>query len=149
MSGKSDTWENGWLLLFFNNVAFADVGDGPGLQPSGTVGSLYMSLHTQSPTVTGNQGSYEVTYASYARTAVPRASGAGGWSISGDGVSLVDDVEFTEGTAGGSPTATHFGIGSDISGSGHLFYFGELSPTIVTGEGVTPVIDSGLIIDER
>jgi hypothetical protein len=51
---KTDTWELGLLNLLFTNAAFGGVGDTNGLQPSGSAGSLYISLHTASPGDTGD-----------------------------------------------------------------------------------------------
>lgn len=53
---------NLFLLLFFNNTAWAVVGDASGLQPSGAAGSVYLSLHTASPGEGGNQSTSEIAY---------------------------------------------------------------------------------------
>ena len=53
---------NAFLLLFFNNTAWATIGDASGLQPSAVAGSLYVSLHTADPTEAGNQSSSEISY---------------------------------------------------------------------------------------
>jgi hypothetical protein len=134
---KSDTWENGLLLLLFNNTAFTLVGDAGGLLPSATAGSLYVSLHTADPGEAGAQNTSEVAYTSYARVAVAR-SGAG-WTVTGSSVSPAATISFPAGT-GGSGTATHFGVGTASSGAGKLLYKGAITPSIVCGAGVTPQI---------
>src|SRR5262245_47767581 len=121
IAGKADTWENGLLLLLFNNTNFSLVGDATGLRGSSTAGNLYLSLHTADPTEEGDQTTNEVTYTSYARAAVAR-SGAG-FTVSGNSVVLAALVSFPKGT-GGSGTATHFGVGTDSSGAGKLLYGG-------------------------
>ena len=142
---KTNTWENGLLLLVFNNTDFTGVGDAGGLRGSATAGSFYISLHTADPGETGDQTTSEIAYTSYAREALARSGSA--FTVTADAVALAADLPFTEGT-GGSGTATHFGIGTAPSGAGKLLYKGALSPTIVCGSGVTPVIKAGTIVTE-
>jgi hypothetical protein len=66
------------LELIFQNLAWANIGDASGLQPSGAAGNFYISLHTANP-AGGNQTTSECTYTSYARVAVVRS--AGGWTV--------------------------------------------------------------------
>ena len=60
--GMSNAAGDNFLLLFFNNTAWANVGNSGGLQPSGAAGSLYLSLHTSSPAQSGNQSTNEISY---------------------------------------------------------------------------------------
>lgn len=142
---KSNAWENGLMLLLFNNTTFATVGDATGLPGAATAGSLYLSLHTADPGETGDQTTNEIAYTSYARVAVARSGS--GWTITANAAALVADASFPAGT-GGSGTATHFGIGTASSGAGVLLYKGALSPTIVCGSGVTPKITAGTLVTE-
>lgn len=50
------------LLLIFNNTAWANVGDAPGILGSAAAGSLYLSLHTASPAEAGDQTTSEIAY---------------------------------------------------------------------------------------
>lgn len=133
---KSDAWENSLLLLVFNNTNCALVGDATGLRGSTTAGSLYVSLHTADPGEAGLQTTSETNYTSYARVAVARSSA--GFTITGNSMSFTAAVTFPAGT-GGSGTATHFGIGTALSGgAGVLLYSGTVTPNIVLGNGITP-----------
>ncbi len=147
LAGKFDSWENSLLLLVFNNTNVSNVGDATGLRGSSTAGSLYFSLHTADPTEEGNQGSSEITYTSYARTAKARSSA--GFTVSGSSVIPNGAVTFPAGT-GGSGTASFFGLG--VSGtaadSGAAMYGGAISPTIVTGNGVTPQLTTSTTVSE-
>lgn len=116
---KSSTWSNDLMKLLFTNVAASKVGDAPGLQPAGTVGSLYVGLHTADPTAGGDQTSSEATFTGYARVAVAR-SGAG-WTVAGAQISNTASVAFSLCTAG-SETITHYSIGTDSAGAGKLLY---------------------------
>lgn len=127
--------ETAFLNLFFNNTDWANVGDAAGLQNSATAGSFYISLHTADPGETGNQTTSEATYTSYARVAVAR-SGAG-WTVSGNNASNTSAVSFPACT-GGTNTITHFGIGSDSSGTGNLFMSGALTSSLAVSSGITP-----------
>jgi hypothetical protein len=142
---KTNTWENDLLLLVFNNTNAGLIGDATGLRGSSTAGSLYVSLHTSDPGEAGDQTTNEATYTDYARVAVAR-SGAG-FTVTADSVSPAADVEFPPGT-GGSGTVTHFGIGTASSGAGKLLYKGAVTPNIVTGDGVTPVLTTATAITE-
>lgn len=142
---KSNAWETGLLSLLFENSNFANVGDATGLRGSSTAGSLYFSLHTSDPGEAGDQTTNEIAYTSYARVAVARSSS--GWTVSGNAVSVDADVTFPAGT-GGSGTATHWGLGTASSSTGVLLYKGTISPNIVCGNGVTPVLTAGTVVTE-
>lgn len=145
---KSDSWENGLLLLLFNNTNFANVGDATGLRGSSTAGSLYLSLHTADPGEAGTQATSEIGYTSYVRKGILRASGAGGWTVTNNSASPTDALtSFAQGT-GGSGTATYLGIGTASSGAGVLLYSGALTPNIVTGNLITPQFSSTSTITE-
>ena len=131
----TNAFETALLTLYFNNTDHANVGDASGLQNSATAGSFYISLHTADPGETGTQTTSEATYTSYARVAVAR-SGAG-WTVSGNNVSNAAAINFPACT-GGSNTITHFGIGSDVSGTGNLFFKGALGASLAVSSGITP-----------
>lgn len=136
----SNAAETALLQLIFENSNFANVGDATGLRGSSTAGSFYISLHTADPGEAGDQTTNEIAYTSYARVAVARS--AAGFTVSGNAVAVDADVTFPAGT-GGSGTATHWGIGTAASGAGVLLMKGTISPNIVTGNGVTPVLTAG------
>lgn len=142
---KSNAFETAFLQHLFENANIANVGDATGLRGSSTAGSLYFSLHTSDPGEAGDQTTNEIAYTSYARVAVARSSS--GWTVSGDAVAVDADVVFPTG-AGGSGTATHWGLGTDSSGAGVLLYKGAISPNIVCGSGVTPRLTAGTVVTE-
>ena len=142
---KSNTHENDYLLLMFNNTTMTLVGDAAGILQSAAAGSLYFSLHTSDPGEAGDQTTNEVAYTSYARVAVAR-SGAG-FTVSTNTVALVANVTFPAGT-GGTGTATNWGLGTSSSGAGKLHYKGAISPSIVCGNGVTPQLTAGTVVTE-
>ena len=129
----SNACETGLLTLMFNNTDFALIGDAAGLQNSATAGSLFVSLHTADPGEAGTQTTSESAYTNYARVAVAR-SGAG-WTVSGNTVSNAASVTFPACGVTGS-TITHFGIGSDTSGTGTLLFSGTCSLSV--SSGITP-----------
>jgi len=145
---KTDTWENSLLLLLFNNTNVANVGDATGLRGSSTAGSLYVSLHTADPGETGNQTTSEISYTGYARQAVARASGAGGWTVTTNSVSPASAITFGASTGGTGGTVTHFGVGTATSGAGVLLYKGTVTPNIAVSSGVTPQLTTSSTITE-
>ncbi len=148
---KSNSLENDLLLHLFNNTAIALVGDAVGVRGSTVAGSLYVSLHTADPGEAGTQTTSEIAYTSYARVAVTRASGAGGWTVSTNSVTNTSAVTFPACT-GSSGTATYFGVGTDSSGTGKLLYSGAITTPgsgLAISTGITPSIDpSALTITE-
>jgi hypothetical protein len=148
---KSDAWETALLQLVFQNANVALVGDATGLRGSTTAGQLYLSLHTADPAEGGTQSSNEVTtgaYAGYTRIGVNRASGAGGFTVTGNSVSPFANVDFPACTGGSTATLTHFGIGASSTGAGLLLYKGAISPTILVQNGVTPRLTTATAITE-
>lgn len=147
---KSNTFENDLLLLVFNNTNIALVGDATGLRGSTTVGSLFLSLHTADPGEAGDQTTSEVTtgaYGQYARQAVART--AGGFTVSGNQVTLTANVDFPQMTSGtGGAVATHFAIGCSSSGTGKILYKGAISPTITINNGTIPRLTTGTTVTE-
>lgn len=117
---KTNTLENEFLQLMFNNVAMAGVGDAGGLLPSAAAGSFYISLHTADPGEAGNQGTSECAYTGYARVAVARS--VAGFTVSGNQVSNAALVQFGQKTAGADETAMFVGVGDASSGATKLRY---------------------------
>lgn len=138
----SNAFEAAILALIFQNANAANVGDATGLRGSTTPGVLYLSLHTADPGETGTQTTSEATYTSYARVSVVR-SGAG-FTLTSQTISNAAAVNFPAAT-GGSNTITHFGIGSDVSGTGNLFFSGALTGSLAVSTGITPSFAIGAL----
>lgn len=139
---KGDTYENDLMKLIFNATAIANIADNAATAP---LTSLYVSLHTADPGEAGNQTTSEATYVSYARVAVARTTG--GFTVTANSVSPVANVIFPSGT-GGSGTVTHWAIGTASSGAGKLLYSGTVTPSIATGNGITPIVTTASTITE-
>jgi hypothetical protein len=136
VSALTNAAETAILQLIFENANWANVGDATGLRGSSTAGVFYISLHTADPGEAGNQTTSEISYTGYARVSVARSTA--GWTVTAD--SVVPDAAITFGamTAGAGGTATHFGVGTDVSGAGNLILRGAVTPNIVVSNGVTP-----------
>ena len=145
---KSNAWETALLQLLFTNASAANIGDVTGLRGSTAAGQLFFSLHTADPGEAGDQTTNEITYTPYARVGVNRASGAGGFVVTGGSVSPGATVNFPACTAG-TGTATHFGVGTSASGAGTLLYKGPITPTIAVAAGVTPQLGTGTAVTEE
>lgn len=134
--------ENGLLSLIFENANYANVGDATGLRGSSTAGSFYISLATANPNETGTQTTSEAAYTSYARVAVARSTA--GWTVA-SGVADNDAAITFPAATGGSETETHFGIGSDSTGVGNLFFYGALAAGLAVSTGITPQFAAGAL----
>jgi hypothetical protein len=136
----SNASETNLLLILFNNVDWANVGDAAGLQKSAAAGSFFVSLHTADPGDTGNQTTSEAAYTGYARVGIVRT--AGGFTVSGAQVSNTAVTQFAECTAGSS-TVTHFSVGLLSAGAGDILYSGALSASRSISAGITPLFNAG------
>lgn len=140
----TNTFETNILALIFQNIDCPNVGDAAGLQNSAAAGVFYISLHTGDPGETGNQTTSEATYGGYARKSVARATGAGGWAVTGNVADNVSIISFDP-CSSGSNTITHFGVGSDVSGVGNLHFSGALSASLAVSTGITPSFAVGAL----
>lgn len=134
---KSNLHETDYLKLIFNNVAIANIGDASGIQPSATVGSLYIALYSDDPT-DADTGT-EIVYTSYTRIAVARS--VAGFTVSGNQVTNAAVITFPTST-GGSDTATHFAIRTALSG-GDLIGSGVLTSSIAIASSDIPKFNIG------
>lgn len=139
---KGNTFENDWLLLVFNATAIANIADNAASSP---LTHLQYSLHTGDPGEAGDQTTSEIAYTSYARVAVLR--NGTGHTVTGNSVSPAANISFPAGT-GGSGTATHAMVGTASSSTGKQLYRGTVTPNIVCGNGVTPVLTTASAITE-
>lgn len=142
---KSNTFENELLLLIFNNVDISDIGDATGLRGSSLAGSLYFAAHTADPGEGGTQATSEATYGSYTRQGLART--AGNFSVTGNAVALVANLDFPEASSG-AETLTHFSVGVASSGASKILYKGTLTPNIQAVSGVIPRFKAGTMITE-
>lgn len=141
---KSNAFEDDFLNHIFLNLAIADVGDASGLQPSGTAGNLFISLHSADPGEAGDQSTNELSYTGYGRVAVGRSGS--NWTVASGTVDNDNTITFGEKTDAGMVTATHFGIGVAVSGSTKLLYSGAVTDPVaglVIAQNVTPRFDPG------
>lgn len=140
----TDFFEDDLLELIFQNVAAPNVGDGPGLLPSATAGSWFISLHTgnaigETSTI---QTQSEAAYNPYARQAVARS--AAGWAVSAGLADNVAAITFPQSTTG-PETETDVGLGSAVSGPGNLQIFSTLLADLIVNNGVTPEFAIGAL----
>lgn len=138
---KGDTFENDLLKLIFNATTNAEL-----FSNAGSLTNLYVSLHTADPGEGGSQTTNETAYTGYARVTVARTTG--GWTVTGNSVSPVANIDFGECTASPGAAITHFGVGTATSGAGKLLYKGTVTPNITMAVGVIPRLKSTSTITE-
>lgn len=141
--GKGNVTSNNWLKLLFNATPIANIADNAASSPNT---NLFWALHTADPGAAGNQTTNECTYTGYTREAVARTTG-GMTASSAQSTSPVANVVFPAGT-GGSGTATFFSIGMLVSGASIITYSGPISPSIITGNGVQPILTTASTVNE-
>lgn len=137
MAGSfTDLSENAILDLIFDNVAWANIGDSTGLQPSGGDGNFYISLHIAANTDAA--AGTECSYTGYAREAVSRTAG---WTIVASNASNAGAITFGENT-GSSETATHMAIYTALT-AGDYIAWADLDSSITIDNGTIPEIPIG------
>lgn len=133
MAGMSDIAENSILDLIFTAVAWSNIADDAASTP---ITIVAWALHTTAgPGDAGNQTVNEAAYGSYARKTVARTTA--GHTVTAASMSPAANVDFVTGTSGGE-TVSDFSVGKTASGSTDQWFSGAVSPTIATGNGVTP-----------
>lgn len=132
----SDASESSILSLIFNATAWANVADNAGSSP---ITQIAAAFHTADPGDAGNMATSEIAYSGYARANTNRNSG--GFTVTGPSPTSVSPaaiINFPIGSAGTSPTATHFSFGKTGGGAAQIFYSGTLTPNVLCGNGITP-----------
>jgi len=131
-----NTTENAILDLMLRATAWSNYADNAASSPQTNIG---LSLHTADPGEAGDASTSEITYTSYTRVNVARSTGFA--AASGGSSALAANTDFPAGT-GGSGTASFFAAAksnaSPPTGAQTILMSGAVSPTIVSGNGVTP-----------
>ena len=141
---KANTFENDILNLILRAQPIAGIADNAS---SGALTNLYISGHDSDPGEADDQTTNEIDYVNYAR--VPIARSTSGWSApSGGSSSPAANIDFPVGGAGGTPTMTHFGIGTASSGVGKMLYSGVVTPNIDCGNGIQPRLTTATTVTE-
>ena len=135
MAGMSDVAENSILDLIFTAVTWANIAEDHVATPTTIVA---WALHTEDIAENAAQNVSEAAYTSYVRKEKGRVVGGTGHTVTNESVSPASNVDFVAGTGGGE-TIDWFSVGK-TSGTGATdwWFNGAVSPTIATGDGVTP-----------
>jgi len=132
------------LSHFFLNGTIPNIGDATGLRGSTTVGSVYIVLFTQDPTVDGDASTHEANYSGYTRVAVPRDASHWVLGVIGE-LTNVLPVTFPQNN-GSSQTITHYGVTTAASGASVLHRYGPLSTPYVCATGAAPNFLAGVMV---
>lgn len=128
---KTTAFANAFLAFIFNDTAIPWEAGTP---------TLYVSLHTASPGVAGNQTTNETSYSGYTREPLARTNVD--FTVSTNTATNATQVEFPQ-NAGADVTITHVGIGTNVSGNGNLLFFAALSSPILVETSFIPRIPIG------
>lgn len=132
----SNTTETAILKLIYQAIAWANYADNAATTPQTGVG---VSLHTADPGDAGDATTSEVAYTGYGRVNVSRNTG--GWTETTGTITPVANIDFTAGT-GGTGIVTFFATAKTTAtvptGAQAILWSGTVSPSINSGNGVTP-----------
>lgn len=134
------TTDNDLLKLILNASGISTLADNASSSP---ITNIAFALHTADPTASGNMSSNEIAYTSYARVNVARNSG--GITVTSNSASPSANISFPIGT-GGSGTATYFSCGYPTGGAAKILFSGTVTPNIVCGNGITPILTTATTI---
>lgn len=126
MPGMASGVVNSEFLLLFNATTWTSTAINATVSP---YTNLFLSLHTNDPIV-GNQTTNECNYTSYARVSVARTSG--GFTVSSNTVTLAGAANFPQNTGVSSNVATYWGLGTNTSGAGNLWFSGPICANAAT-----------------
>lgn len=141
---KSSTFSNQFLKLITNATGIPGLADNAATAPNS---QLFVALHGSDPGIGGNQTTNEIAYTGYARVGVARSTS--GFTVTGNSVSPVANIQFPAGT-GGSGTVNFWSVGTVATpGTGTILWSGTVSPPIQVGNGVTPILTVQSTIQEQ
>jgi hypothetical protein len=118
---KGNTTINDLLKLIFNATPIANIADNAGASP---LTNLFAALHTADPGAAGGQSTSETVYTGYARQPVTR--GAGGFTVTGQQVTLTSTISFPAAAPTDTDILTFFSIGTLVTGVGKILYSGPI-----------------------
>jgi hypothetical protein len=104
--------------------------------------NTFVALHSADPGEAGTQTTNEVAYTGYTRVSVSKASG---WTDSGSNFPNAGLLQFPQCTAG-TAAATHFSVGTLVSGAGQVLYSGALAATLNISAGIQPQFSIGALV---
>jgi len=136
----SNTTESAILALIFNATAWGNYADNAATSPET---NIHVGLHTASVGDAGTMSTNETAYTSYTRVNVARTTG--GWTETSGSVSPVANIDFPTGT-GGPDTVTDFSTGKTGGGAAAVLWYGAVSPSIATGNGITPRLTTASVL---
>lgn len=102
---------------------------------------LWLALYSSDPGEAGSAVTNEVSYGSYARVTLTRASD---FTVSGAVLSNTNLEQFPT-CSSGSVTATHVGIVTTSSGAGTLIVSGALNSSVAIATGIQPQFSAGAL----
>jgi hypothetical protein len=106
---KSNTHENEYLKLIFQNIPIAGIGDANGLPASAGAGNLYIRLYTSATIVDDANVGTECAYGGYVAKGVAVARGTTYWTVTANSASNAAVIAFPTCTSGGE-TIRYFAI---------------------------------------
>lgn len=138
----ADVTENAILNLVFSATAWANYADNAAAAPQT---NIHVGLHTADPGDAGTMATSETGYTLYARQNVARSNGWSTASGTGGTISPAANVTFPQGS-GAPDTVTFFSTGKTGGGAAALLWTGTVTPSILTGNGITPQLTTATTI---
>lgn len=135
---KTDTFENQFLLLMFNNTTIANVGDGTGIEGSTVPGSFYVRLYTSAIAVDDSTLGTECAYTGYVQYGIAVARSGAGWTVSVSNASNTAAITF--GAATSAETVRYFAIWkTNVDETlANRMWWAQLDSDLAVSSGITP-----------
>lgn len=111
---------------------------------AGPLTNVELALHTATLTpATDSQEENETAYTNKARVAVARS--AVGWTVASGTAENAALAAFPKCGASGS-TVTYLSTGTDHTGAGHVWHYGEMNSPLAVALNITPQFPAGNIV---
>jgi len=147
MSKASDSFENAFLKLLFQNLAITGIGDAAGLLASAAAGNLYLRLCTSAVAVNDATIGTECAYTGYVAKGIAVVRSAVGWTVTNNQAVNAAELVFGACTAG-AETIRYVEIWKNNTGATEAdrIAWVQLSADFAVAAGMTPRFEAGAIV---
>jgi len=151
MSKASDSFENAFLKLLFQNLAITGIGDAGGVLPSAAAGNLYLRLCTSAVAVNDATIGTECAYTGYVAKGIAVVRSSEGWTVtnaSGTNTAVNEEELVFGSCTAGSETIRYVEIWKNNTGTTEAdrIAWVQLSADFSVVSGMTPRFEAGAIV---
>lgn len=135
----SNTFENSFLKLLFQNIAIAGIGNAGGLLAAAAAGNLYIRLCTSASVTDDANIGTECAYTGYVAKGIAAVRSAEGWTVTDNEVVNAAELTFGACTAG-AETIRYVEVWKNNTGDAEAdrIAWVQLTADLAISAGITP-----------